>query len=164
MNEIRIYHSAWKMAIYIIGCFVFVASGWYVICNPRNYLDIFMGWLGVLFFGMGGLMLLYLAIKEFLLRNPYLTITDKSIIARSLTTKEYLLEDIDYFEYQRALKLIGIHYKKGIGRRKMKEASIIGRFVRKMNVEFLNTQEALSAYGLSMEPEDLCELLNSRLR
>lgn len=164
MNEIRIYHSAWKIAIYIIGCFVFVASGWYVICNPRNYLDIFMGWLGVLFFGLGGLMLLYLAIKEILMRKPYLTITEKSVIARSLTTKEYLLEDVDYFKYRKAWKLIGIHYKKGAGRKKMKEASIIGRFVRKMNVEFLNTQEALSAYCLSMEPEDLCELLNSRLR
>jgi len=152
------------MAIYIIGCFVFVASGWYVICNPRNYLDIFMGWLGVLFFGLGGLMLLYLAIKEFLMRKPYLTITEKSVIARSLTTKEYLLEDVDYFKYLKAWKLIGIHYKKGAGRKKMKEASIIGRFVRKMNVEVLNTQETLSAYCLSVEPEDLCELLNSRQR
>ena len=72
------------MAIYIIGCFVFVASGWYVICNPRNNLDIFMGWLGVLFFGLGGLMLLYLAVKEFLFRNPYLTITDKNGVSTSV--------------------------------------------------------------------------------
>ena len=152
------------MAIYIIGCFIFVASGWYVICNPRNYFDIFMGWLGVLFFGLGGLMLLCLAINEFVMRKPYLTITDKSITAISLTTKEYLLEDIDYFEYQRALKLIGIHYKKGIGRRKMKEASGFGRFVRKLNVRLSNTQESLSAYVLPMKPEELCKLLNSRLK
>jgi hypothetical protein len=109
-------------------------------------------------------MLLYLAVKEFLLRNPYLTITDKSVIARSLTTKEYLLEDIDSFQYQRALKLIGIHYKKGIGRRKMKEASGFGRFVRKLNVRLSNTQESLSAYVLPMKPEELCKLLNSRLK
>lgn len=164
MNEIKVYHSVWKMAIYIIGCFLFAEGGWYMIGHPRNNLDIFMGWLGVLFFGLGGLMLLCLAIKEFLFRNPYLTITDKSVIARSLTTKEYLLEDIDSFQYQRALKLIGIHYKKGVGRKKMKEASIIGRFVRKLNVRLSNTQESLSAYVLPMKPEELCKLLNSRLK
>ena len=149
MNEIKVYHSVWKMAIYIVGCFLFAEGGWYMIGHPRNNLDIFMGWLGVLFFGLGGLMLLYLAVKEFLLRNPYLTITDKSVIARSLTTKEYLLEDIDYFEYQRALKLIGIHYKKGIGRRKMKEA----RRDQKKTHTFPSPSYSLSLRKEPLKPE-----------
>lgn len=164
MNEIKIYHSVWKMAIYIIGCFLFAEGGWYMIGNPRNNLDIFIGWLGVLFFGLGGLMLLCLAINEFLLRKPYLTITDKSVIARSITTKEYLLEDVERFQYLKNWKLIGIHYKNDVGRKKMKEAGGIGRFVRKLNIKLTNTQEAISAYVLPMKPEELCKLLNSRLK
>lgn len=164
MNEIKICHSVWKMAIYIIGCFLFAEGGWYMIGNPRNNLDIFIGWLGVLFFGLGGLMLLCLAINEFLLRKPYLTITDKSVIARSITTKEYLLEDVERFQNLKNWKLIGIHYKNGVGRKKMKEAGGIGRFVRKLNIKLTNTQESVSAYALPMKPEELCKLLNSRLK
>lgn len=130
------------MVIYITGCFIFAEGGWYMIDHPRTNIDIFMGWLGVLFFGLGGLMLLYLAIKEFLFRKPYLTITDQSVIARSLTTKEYMLEDVDSFQYLKNWKLIGIYYKKGARRKK----------------------GFLSAYCLAMKPEELCELLNSRLQ
>ena len=68
--EIKIYQSCWKNLWLILGCMLFTVGGIYMITDESCRLvnKIIGGWLGVIFFGGGGLWLavttLYNAVKR----------------------------------------------------------------------------------------------------
>ena len=57
--EIKIYQSCWKNLWLILGCMLFTVGGIYMITDESCRLvnKIIGGWLGVIFFGGGGLWL-----------------------------------------------------------------------------------------------------------
>ena len=60
--------------------------------------------------------------------------------------------------------MIGISYKNDIEIRKKEESKYGERLVRDFNVKIAGVQEVWAAFDLSMKSEQLCDLLNERLR
>lgn len=59
MKEIRIYHSVKKNIVLIVVCFMFAGFGFVMLRhNNHDVKDVVGGWLNMLFFGLGGLLIL----------------------------------------------------------------------------------------------------------
>ena len=151
MKTIEVYHSVWKMILLIIVCFAFAAMGVFMLFRgERAWFD----WIGIIFFGGGGLFMTYLVLREFLTRTPYYIITDEGVEVNS---------GIRNWEV-RTTKMVGIQYKPDAERRKMDESNSVSRSIRKMNRGVAGSAEALPADDLSLKPQQFCDLLNSRLK
>lgn len=74
--EIKIYQSCWKNLWLILGCMLFTVGGIYMITDESCRLvnKIIGGWLGVIFFGGGGLWLAVTTLYNAVKRIPYLVI------------------------------------------------------------------------------------------
>ena len=111
--------------------------------------------------------LLYWLLKERLTGQPFLTITDEGVIY-SGGWKQYEIRFADVNSFSllggRQNKIIGIHFKDGVERQKMEDANIIGRLARRFNLAVSGTQESISLSGVSMKAQELCDLLNDRLK
>ena len=166
VEEIRIYHSVWRMLLLSIGSLAFAFMGCVMTCSPRIG-NVIMGWIGVVFFGLGGLGLLYWLLKERLTGQPYLTITEKSVIYNGGWKRfEIRFADVNSFVLLggKRNKMIGIRYKEGVEWQKMEDASLVGRLARKFSIAVSGTQESISLSGVSMKAQELCHILNERLR
>lgn len=162
MEEIRVYHSLWKNGLLIVVCFAFAAIGIYsLVVHPEK------SWLwagvGILFFGLGGLFMLWLMLRERITDKPYYLVTDESIIMNSgLKSWEIRFADVERFFLTG--KMIGIRYKKDREIQKYEDASKLGRIVRRFNVRITGSQEALPADDMTIKPKVLCDLLNERVK
>lgn len=162
MEEVKIYHSLWKTSPVILICFAFAALGIRsLVVHPEK--SGFMSWLGLLFFGFGGIFMLWLILKERITGKPYYLVTDESIIMNSgLKAWEVRFADVESFFLMG--KMIGIRYKKGKEIQKMADASGLGRLVRRFNQRIGGSQEHLYVSGMTMKPKELCDLLNKRVK
>ena len=163
MREIRIYHSILKNIALMAGCFVFVAMGIFILMHGERS---FIAWTGILFFGGGGLFVLFLIMRERISHKAYYIITDESVLMDSgMKKREVRCADVEEFYLINVMssKQIGIKYKKDVEFQKMNDASNAGRIIRKMNESIAGVQESLPADGLNIKPQELCDLLNMRL-
>ena len=149
-------------------CFVFVAMGIFMLLHGEQS---FIVWASILFFGGGGLVVLFLILKERITHTPYYIITDDGIIMNSgLKTYEFHFTDVECFFLTKVgiargkTTLIGIQYKESIELQKIEDASKAGRAVRRFNKRVAGSQEALPAEGFTIKPKDLCEILNERVK
>jgi hypothetical protein len=166
MEEIKIYHSFWRMLLMGIGGLLFAVMIILILRSPRPG-NVIIGYIGIVFFGLGGLALIYWALKERLTGRPFLTINEEGIICNG-GWKQYEIHfaDVDSFVLLggRQNKIIGIHFKKSVEHQKMEDANIIGRLVRKLNLAVSGTQESISLSGVPMKAKVLCDILNERLK
>ena len=51
MEEVRIYHSPWRMLLLVLGCLVFVVLSFLMLNHPKNGFHVFVAWIGNAFFG-----------------------------------------------------------------------------------------------------------------
>ena len=163
MREIRIYHSIWRNIPLLAVCFVFAAMGVLMLLDGGRS---FLAWTGILFFGGGGLFVLFLILREIISHKAYYIITDESVSMDSGMKKwEVRFADVEEFYLINVLssKQIGIKYKKEVEFQKMNDASSAGRTFRKLNERLEGVQESLPADGLNIKPQELCDLLNMRL-
>ena len=162
MREIRIYHSIWRNIPLLAVCFVFAATG--VLMLLDGYRS-FIAWTGILFFGGGGLFVLFLILRERICDKAYYIITDKSVLVDGMKKWEVRFADVEkfYLINVKSSKQIGIKYKKEVEFQKMNDASSAGRTFRKLNERLAGVQESLPADGLNIKPQELCDLLNMRL-
>ena len=72
MEEIYVYHSWMRNLLLIAVCFAFAALGIFIIIRGGHN---FAGWYSIVFFGLGGLFVLGLIVKERITRKPFLIIT-----------------------------------------------------------------------------------------
>ena len=168
MEDIRIYHSIWKNIALLAVCFVFVAMGIFMLLHGEQS---FIVWAGILFFGGGGLFVLFLILKERITHTPYYMITDDGIIMnRGLKTYEVRFADVEFFYLTKVgtargkTMLIVIQYKENVELQKFEDASKAGRAVRRFNKNVAGSQYTLPADGLTIKPKDLCEILNERVK
>ena len=168
METIRVYHSLWKNGLLVAVCLGFAAIGIFGIISGNVGIEI---WLGTLFFGIGGLFMLWLMLKERITHTPYYLITDDSIIMNSgIKTFEVRFADVESFFLTKVgsakgtTKMIGIRYIKNVELQKIEDASMAGRAVRRFNECVAGSQESLPANGLTIKPNDLCEILNERVK
>ena len=144
-------------------CSVFVAMGIFMLLHGGQS---FMAWAGSLFFGGGGLFMLYLILRERIGHKAYYIITDESILMDSGIKKwEVRFADVEefYLLNVKSSKMIGIIYKKEVEFQKMNDASRTGRTIRNLNESIAGVQESLPVDGLNIKPQELCDLLNMRL-
>lgn len=171
MEEIRVYHSIWKNIALIAVCFMFVAMGIFMLLRGEH---LFIAWAGILFFGGGGLFVLFLILRERISRKAYYIITDQSVLVdsgmkkwevRFADVEQFYLIDVEQFYLINVAssKQIGIKYKKEVEFQKMSDAGSAGRTIWKLNESKAGVQESLPADGLSIKPQEFCDLLNMRL-
>ena len=164
MKTIEVYHSVWRMSLLIIVCFAFAAMGVFMLFRgERAWFD----WIGIIFFGGGGLFMTYLLLKEYLTRTPYYVITDEGLeVNTGIRNREVRFADVESFFLTKVVttKMVGIQYKPDAERKKMDESNSVSRSIRKMNSGIAGSAEALPADDLSLKPQQFCDLLNSRLK
>ena len=164
MKTIEVYHSVWRMSLLIIVCFAFAAMGVFMLFRgERAWFD----WIGIIFFGGGGLFMTYLLLKEYLTRTPYYVITDEGLeVNTGIRNREVRFADVESFFLTKVVttKMVGIQYKPDAERKKMDESNSVSRSIRKMNRGVAGSAEALPADDLSLKPQQFCDLLNSRLK
>lgn len=163
MNEIKIYHSVWKNAITIIISLTMAGLGIFVGIREGEFTWIV--WMAIVIFGLGGLFMAYMVIKDKIAHRPFLIITDEYVRMNAGKGYDIRYADVDAFFMTRiwSNKHIGIAYKKEVEARKMEEAKEVGRAVRRFNTKIIGTPEAIPAYDLTMKPGEIIELLNERL-
>ena len=162
MEGIRVYHSLWKTGILILVCFAFAALGIYsLVEHPEK--SGFMFWLGLLFFGFGGIFMLWLILKDRITGKPYYLVTDESVIMNS-GFKAWEVRFADVKSFFLVGKMIGIRYNKDKEIQKMEDASVLGRIIRHFNQRIGGSQEHLYVSNMTMNPKELCDLLNERVK
>ena len=87
MREVQVYHSAWRMLCLITASILLVCGGIFIIHIHKSMLGWIAGWVSILFFGFCTIVMAYTILKERLIRQPFLTITDKYLIINSPKTK-----------------------------------------------------------------------------
>ncbi len=163
MQEIKIYHSFKKHAPLLLVCFLFVVCAICLLISGKYPV---IAWLALLLFGAGGLVVTFLMVKEKLTGRAYLVITDQSVKMNTLKEWEIPFSDVESFTLVQDMssRMIAIYYKPNVETQKIEEATSVGQAVRKMNVDTFGTQEGIPVDGLTMKPEDICELLNERVK
>lgn len=74
---IRVYQNLWKNLLLGICSLLFAIMGIFIIAddNCRMVTKIIGGWLGSIFFGVGGLAICIMSLYNYLRRIPYLVIS-----------------------------------------------------------------------------------------
>ncbi len=165
METVRIYHSTWRMLLLAIVSLAMAVGGYLMAIHSPKGFDIVVGWIGVLFFGLGGLYMLYGMLKERLTGKPFLTITDEAVIMEGMKQAVIRFADVESFNVVKMGKqeFVAVHYKPGVELKKMDEANGLDRSIRKLNRQLVNAQENISTTGTDMKAQELCDLLNERL-
>ena len=153
------------LLLVLVSLAIAVAGFFIAIHSPKGF-HIVVGWISVVFFGLDGLYMLYGMLKERMTGKPFLMITDKCIIIETMKQTIVNFADVKSFQVvkMRNQKFIAIHYKPDVEQQKMGEAGTIGRSFRSLNRRLVNAQETISTTGTGMKSEELCDLLNERLR
>ena len=158
------------MMLPILGCILFVCGGIIIIHMHRNVFELVVGWASILFFGFCGIVYIYSLLKERLFDKPHLTITDEELIYRRVKTTHVRFADVKSFEVRNFkfngsdTNFVTINYKPDIERKKMEDASIFGYLLRSLNKQLINAQDSISVTDISLTADELCRLLNKRLK
>jgi len=165
METIRIYHSTWRMLLLAIVSLAMAVGGYLMAIHSPKGFHIVVGWIGVVFFGLGGLYMLYGMLKERLTGKPFLTITDEAVIMEGMKQAVIRFADVESFNVVKMGKqeFVAVHYKPSVELKKMDEANGLDRSIRKLNLQIVNAQENISTTGTDMKAQELCDLLNERL-
>ena len=169
--EIKIYQSCWKNLWLILGCMLFTVGGIYMITDESCRLvnKIIGGWLGVIFFGGGGLWLAVTTFYNAVKRIPYLVIYEDRVeqyVQWKAARYTIYFADVQRFRLIKisSSKQIAIDYKRTHFLKKMKSKTTSGIVKKLMTFNFLVSGAIESIYvsNLSMKGEDICRLLNDR--
>ncbi len=167
MEDIKIYQSPLRMILLTLGCFAFAAVAGFLLYHNhlKSHKDLIMLWFGVVFFGLGGLILLYNTFKKILRAEPFLTITADRVICRGVRPLVVKFADVKSFALKKVenQELIAIYYKPNVELQKMDESDVIERNIRSFNKYVMNAQDVISVVGMNMKSQELCDLLNERL-
>ena len=154
------------MLLLVLASFAFAVAGYFMTIHSPKGLHIVVGWISVVFFGLGGFYMLYATLKERFTGKPFLTITDKWIVIENMKQVIIDFSDVESFEVLKARqqKFVAIHYNPGVEQQKLNESNTFDCIVRTLNRRLVNAQDNISTTGTGMKSEELCDLLNERLR
>ena len=164
MKEIKIYSSLWRMMLLILACLLFVFAGIFILHMHRNMFHLVVGWVSILVFGCFGIILLFSFLKERLFGQAHLTINDEELTYRRFRTIHVRFADVASFEVRKLgdNEFIAINYKPGVERQMMQDASILGYLLRSMNKRLIDALDSISVTDISMEADELCNILSKR--
>ena len=154
------------MLLLVLTSLAFAVANFFMAIHSTKGFHIAVGWIGVMFFGLGGFYMLYGLLKERLTGKPFLTITDEAVIMDGMKHAVIRFADVKSFNVVKMgrQEFVAVHFKAGIERQKLDEANAIDRSIRKLNRMLVNVQENISTNCTGMKAQELCDLLNERLR
>lgn len=79
METIRIYHSTWRMLLLAIVSLAMAVGGYLMAIHSPKGFHFVVGWIGVVFFGVCGIYMLYGMLKERLTAYDAYAIADSGI-------------------------------------------------------------------------------------
>lgn len=169
-SEIRVYQSPRKNLLLAFGCLAFAALGCLIIrddtCDSTTKL--LGGWLGVLFFGGGGLLVFAVTVFNWMRHIPFLIIDEDKVQFYVQSKRTYYpirFADVKGFRMIRIYgsSQIAIDYKNASLLHKMDESSVLKQTVMAFNMKKIGAIESIPAFGLIMKGKDLLRLLNERV-
>ena len=172
MEEIRLYHSVWKTLLLAIFCLAFSVS--FVVLfllgeefRWSDYDVIALVGFGVfIFIGLYGIYFLFVLLKERLWHQPYMTITDKSIIVNSIKKHEINIADVDCFDvvsFSMGNVRLFIYYKPTAERPKKKTNIDVSFIEVKASVLYDLLNERIPQQSSPIVQEELEELKNKTI-
>lgn len=161
MEEIKLYHKVWMALpplLILLGLSIVV-----IVPLSQGKGPLFWNCSLLLLSGGTFLWLLSVLIRERVLHIPPIIITEDKLIVGK---KEYHFADIHHFDliYFSQTTDIRIHYKPDVEAKKKSEAKGMDRIGRKINRIFMGAEDCIQVTNLTMKPEQLCDLLNKRLK
>ena len=163
MKEIKLYHKVWVMLPVLLLLLGLTIVFLIPITKGLNQRFWILNWFMLLLSGGTFLWGLSVIIRERVLHIPPIIITEDKVIVGK---KEYHFADIHHFDliYFSKSDVIRIHYKPDVDAKKRSEAKGIDRIGRKINRIFTGAEDCIQVANLTMKPEQLCNLLNKRLK
>ena len=163
MKEIKLYHKVWVMLPVLLLLLGLTIVFLIPITKGLNQRFWILNWFMLLLSGGTFLWGLSVIIRERVLHIPPIIITDDKLIVGK---KEYNFADIHHFDliYFSQTTNIRIHYKPDVEAKKKSEAKGMDRIGRKINRIFTGAEDCIQVANLTMKPEQLCNLLNKRLK
>ena len=168
MKEVRIYHTPWGGKIWwailvslgFVGLFV-----WLIVDDPTLGED-WRFWFGLISFGIMAFFFPLVVWWERLSGRPAVVVmADKVVFTALWRRSEYRFDEVKRFELTQmsGQEFISVHFDKQEEQRRLQDASKTGRAVRRLNIGMVGAQENIATSGLTMKPQELCDLLNWRL-
>lgn len=171
IKEIRIYHSLWKNMLLTIGCFVFAASGYFILhdANTSWPTKVFVGIGSMIFFGCGGMFVFLMTLYNITTHIPFLIIHDDRLDIyeqRKRTYRTIYFKDVERFRQISIYSnnYIAIDYYAKPLKRKMEEASYLTQRMMKFNVSVSGSIESFPVQNLTMSGKAICNILNNRMK
>lgn len=171
--EIKIYQSLWKNLLLVICCMIFAIGAIFIVAddNCKIITKICGGWLGVMFFGVGGLFICVTTFYNSIRHIPYLILYKDRVeiyVQFKGTYKVVRFENVKSF---RLIKMhhttyIAIEYKTKYISQKM-ESPATSNFVKKLmvfNLQLTGSIEAILVFNLTMRGNEICDILNERIK
>ncbi len=154
------------MMLLFLASILFVLGGIFILHMHRNMFHLVVGWVSILFFGCCGIIFLFSFLKERLFGQAHLTITDEELTYRRFRTIHVRFADVASFEVREIgdNEFVAINYKPDVERQMMQEASIFSYLYRSMNKRLIDAPESISVSDISLTANELCHILNERLR
>lgn len=170
-GEVRVYQSLWRNLLTVVLCLAMaVLCGWIILRDDCPlWVRVVSGWMGVIFFGGGGLFMLISVIYNRVRHIPFLVIRRDSVDMWVSAKFRYCTINFrDVKQFRRHTRgcfphLIAIDYRNTPLREKMDRSSGFMRKLMSFNILFSGAIESIPVYDLTMNGGEICDLLNSRL-
>ena len=166
-TEIRIYQSLWKNMLYAICCFAFAVGGYIIVTTDHIEWITKMvgGWLGMIFFVGGGLLLTIMTLYNRIHRIPFIIIYEDKIELYEQGKGSYysiLFKDVRAFRLFSldSSLMIAIDYKNTPLKQKIEESSTLKKKLMTYNFIKTGAIESIPVHNLKMRGKDVCHILN----
>ena len=170
-EEIIIYQSLWKNALWVAGCLAFSVIGCTIIRD--NYCDlatkIIGGWLNIIFFGGCGLVLTVTILYNRIRHIPFLIIYEDRLELYEQRKRSYY--SISFANVRKfrlvslySSKMISVDYKTIPLIHKVEESSDFKQRLMIFNFKNTGAVENILVANLTKKGKEICDLLNWRLK
>lgn len=167
---IRIYKKPWKMLLWATFCLALAAGGYLIVqSNNADWIHkVIGGYMGIIFFGGGGLLFILMTLYYRIRRIPFLIIHEDRLEFRIVIKGTYhtvMFADVERFRLMSIFssKLIVIDYKDAPLKNKVKRSSRFKQRMMAFSLEMSGAIESFACEPLTMEGEEICDILNDRL-
>ena len=170
-DVVYVYHSVWKTLLLVMAA-GFLVFGSYVSIGQGVFLTV-VGVIGLVFFGFGGLYILWLLTTEMIFNKPYIQIFHDGVVVRGKKPIRYMFSDVKKFhligyngkkKWNSNAEMIGVVFKENVERHKAESSGFFGKKLRRFNVVVGGAPESFATSELSMSSKAIFDILQQRLK
>ncbi len=154
-DEIKIYHSIWKTSLLLLVCILFTALAIFMYDDVNPIISI----MTILFFGGGGMFMLYLILKERFSGSPYILITNNYVRINKRVINFNEIDSLNLIDIRRT-KIVGIVYKSSIWQQKYKKMNWLQRICA---IKYGGAYDGIPISYMTMKANDIYAILCQKL-